>query len=113
MGNGCGGGGWMLMAMVMFVLDPDLLRSVADPALGGFGHRSWVLALQIRWLEGFRGNLLAGVAATPMAVPLGVASLVGGFGEDLLPSTPPRSSGENLRPPLFQATTTPRWHAPS
>lgn len=90
---------WMLVAMVMFVLDPDLLRSAADPALGGFGHRSWVLALQIRWLEGFRGNLLAGVAATPMAVPLGVASLVGGFGEDLLPSTPPRSSGENLRPP--------------
>ena len=89
----------MMVAMVMFVLDPDLLRSAADPALGGFGHHSWVLALQIRWLEGFRGNLLAGVAATPMAMPLGVASLVGGFGEDLLPSTPPRSSGENLRPP--------------
>lgn len=90
---------WMLVAMVMFVLDPDLLRSVSDPALGGFGHRSWVLALQTRWLEGFRGNLLAGVAATPMAVPLGVAFLVGGFGEELLSSTPPRSSGENLRPP--------------
>ena len=60
---------------------------------------SWVLALQIRWLEGFRGSPLAGAAATPKAAPLGVVPLVGGFGEDPLPSTPPSSSGENLRSP--------------